>query len=131
MGVIYLKDKPEVESFSYAYVEDAEGKLVRVALKSMKKVLGLLDPIETEITLLADGWTLSENGAYYVQPVRIEGTTKNSRVELLATPDQIIQLMNEELTLFIGNASGDIMAHCVNGTPNEDMTFEIKITEVV
>lgn len=131
MGVIYLKDKPEVESFSYAYVEDAEGKLVRVALENMKKVLGLLDPIETEITLLADGWTLSENGAYYMQPVNIEGTTKNSRVELLATPDQIIQLMIEELTLFIGNKNGNIVAHCVNGTPSEDMTFEIKITEVV
>ena len=131
MGVIYLKDKPEVESFSYAYVEDAEGKLVKVALENMKKVLGLLDPIETEIRLLADGWTLSENGAYYTQPVSIEGTTKNSRVELLATPDQIVQLMSEELTLFIGNASGNIMAYCVNGTPSGDMTFEIKITEVV
>lgn len=131
MGVIYLKDKPEVESFSYAYVEDAEGKLVRVALENMKKVLGLLDPIETEITLLTDGWTLSENGAYYMQPVNIEGTTKNSRVELLATPDQIIQLMIEELILFIGNKNGNIIAHCVNGTPSEDMTFEIKITEVV
>lgn len=131
MGVIYLKDKPEVESFSYAYVEDAEGKLVRVALESMKKALGLIEPIETEITLLADGWTLSENGAYYVQPVSIEGITANSVVELRPTPEQAINIMTDELVLFIGNDNGVIVAHCVNGVPSEDLTFEVRIKEDV
>lgn len=129
MGVIYLKDKPETESFSYAYVEDSEGKLVRVATNNMKKVLGLVEPFDAEITLLAANWTLSENGAYYMQPVTIEGTTENSRVGLQATPDQIIQLMNDELTLFIGNEKGVIAAYCVNGTPAFDMTFDVRITE--
>ena len=131
MGVIYLKDKPEAESFSYAYVEDAEGKLVRVAIDNMKKVLGLVDPIDSEITLLSGSWTLSENGLYYTQVVTIEGTTENSRVELEPTPDQIIQLMNQELTLFMGNTGGTIAAYCVNGVPSEDMTFEVRITGVV
>lgn len=131
MGVIYLKDKPEVESFSYAYVEDAEGKLVRVALESMKKVLGLLDPIETEITLLADGWTLSENGAYYIQPVSIEGLTRKSVVDLRPTPEQTIKLINDELILFIGNDNGNAIAHCTNGVPSEDLTFEVRIEEDV
>lgn len=131
MGVIYLKDKPETESFSYAYVEDVEGKLVRVSISNMKKVLGLVEPFDAEVTLLADNWTLSENGAYYIQPVTIEGTTENSRVELQATPDQIIRLMNDELTLFIGNEKGVIIAYCVNGTPTFDMTFDVRITEVL
>lgn len=131
MAVIYLKDKPEAESFSYAYVEDAEGKLVRVAINNIKKVLGLVEPFDAEVTLLASNWTLSENGAYYMQPVTIEGTTENSRVELQATPDQIIQLMNDELTLFIGNEKGVITAYCVNGTPTFDMTFDVRITEVL
>ncbi len=131
MGVIYLKDKPEAESFSYAYVEDAEGKLVRVAIENMKKVLGLVEPFDAEVTLLAANWTLSENGAYYIQPVTIEGTTENSRVELQAAPDQIIRLMNDELTLFMGNEKGVITAYCVNGTPTFDMTFDVRITEVL
>lgn len=131
MGVIYLKDKPEVDTFSYAYVEDVEGNFRRVTLENMRKALGLLDPIETEITLLAANWVLCDTGAYYTQPVTIEGTTENSRVELLATPDQIVRLMNDELTLFIGNANGTITAYCVGGTPSDDITFEIRVTEVV
>lgn len=131
MGVVYLKDKPEADSFSYAYVEDAEGKIVRVTIDVIKKMLGLVDPIETEITLLSDHWTISNSGAYYTQPVVIEGITKNSKVELLATPDQMIRLMNDELTLFMGNDNGTIMAYCVNGTPSEDMSFEVRVSEVM
>ena len=131
MGVVYLKDKPEAESFSYAYVEDAEGKLVRVATANLKKVLGLIEPIDMEIKLLADSWTLSENGTYYIQPVTIEGITVNSRVELKATPEQIIELRNDELALFIGNENGTVAAYCMHGTPSEDMTFEVRITEVL
>lgn len=131
MGVVYLKDKPEAKSFSYAYVEDAEGKLVRVATEDMKQVLGLVDPIDTEITVLATNWTLSENGAYYEQPITLEGITANSKIELKATPEQIIRLMHDELTLFIGNDNGVVRAYCVNGTPSDDMTFEIRITEVL
>lgn len=131
MGTVYLKDKPESDSFSYAYVEDADGKLVRVAISNMKKVLGLIDPIATEITLMSDNWTLSENGSYYTQSVTIEGTTANSRVELLTTPDQLVRLMNDEITLFIGNDNGNIRAYCVNNIPSEDLTLEVRITEVV
>lgn len=131
MGVVYLKDKPEAKSFSYAYVEDAEGKLVRVATEDMKKVLGLVDPIDTEITLLAANWTLSENGAYYEQVINIDGITAKSVVSLRPTPEQVIRLMNDELTLFIGNDNGTVIAHCVNGTPSEDITFEVRIEEDV
>lgn len=131
MGVIYLNNKPETESFSYAYVETEEGAFVRVSKENMKKALGLVDPIDTEITLLADKWALSDDGMYYTQIVTIEGTTANSAIKLRPTPSQTIQLMNDELTLFMGNDNGVITAHCVNGTPSEDMTIEIRITEEV
>lgn len=131
MAVIYLKDKPEAESFSYAYVEDADGKLVRVAIDNMKKALGLVEPVDASITLLADNWTLTDDGTYYTQAVTVEGVTEYSRVELQATPNQITSLMNDEIALFIGNESGTITAYCINGTPSMDMTFDIRITEVV
>ena len=131
MGVIYLKDKPEVESFSYAYVEDAEGALRRVAIDKMKLALGIIEPFDANITLLADNWVLSENGKYYTQFVTIDGTTAKSVVELRPTPEQAIDLMNDELTLFMGNDNGTIIAHCVNGTPSEDLTFEVRIREDV
>lgn len=131
MGLIYLKDNPEAESFSYAYVEDENGNLVRVALSNFRRALGIFDPIDTEITLLANSWTLCATGAYYTQPVTLEGITENSRVELRATPDQIVQLMHDELTLFIGNENGVLTAYCVNGTPSEDLVIEVRITEVL
>ena len=131
MGLIYMKDNPEAESFSYAYGEDSEGNLVRVARSNFRKALGIFDPIETEITLLANEWVLCDAGTYYTQPVTIEGTTRNSRVELLATPEQLVQIRNDELALFIGNNEGAIAAYCMNGTPSEDLTFEVRVTEVV
>jgi hypothetical protein len=130
MGIVYLKDKPESESFSYAYVEDADGNLVRVSKDKLKKELGIVDPFNAKITLLRDEWTIDEDSKYYFQPVILDEITLYSRVELLATPKQIVQLMNEEITLFLGNDEGTIYAYCVNGIPSADMSFDVRVTEV-
>lgn len=130
MGLVYMKDKPEAESFQYAYVEDADGNLVRVAVENMKATLGIVDPMDVKITLDADGWVLSADAAYYTQELTIDGATVNSKVELQPTIDQLVQLMNDEITIFIGNEDGVITAYSVNGKPSEDMTFDARITEV-
>lgn len=39
MGTININNKPEGESFKYAYMEDAEGKLVRISLDNIKRIL--------------------------------------------------------------------------------------------
>lgn len=134
MGIFYLKDKPEADSFSYAYVETAEGSFIRVSKENMKKALGLIAPIDTEITLLASNWALCDTGAYYTQLVTLEEgitITANSKVELRPTPDQVVQLMHDELALFISNDNGVVTAYCVNGTPSENLTYEVRIKEEV
>ena len=90
MGLTYLKDKPEGTSFSYAYVEDADGNLVKVSLDNIKSLLGVKYE-DIEITLLANNWTISEDESYYYQPIEILNSTANSRIDLQATPSQIIQ----------------------------------------
>lgn len=131
MGLVYLKDKPEAVSFSYAYVETDDGTLVKVSRENMRKALGIIPPIDASLTLSPDMWELSENGIYHTQTVSIEGITKNSKVELLPTPDQIIRLMNDELTIFVGNENGVVTVYSVNGIPKDSITFDIRITEVV
>lgn len=39
MGTININNKPEGESFKYAYMEDAEGNLVRISLDNIKRIL--------------------------------------------------------------------------------------------
>ena len=41
MGVAYLKDKPVADEFSYAYVEAADGSIVKIAVEKMKEALGV------------------------------------------------------------------------------------------
>lgn len=131
MGVVYLKDKPEAESFIYAYMEDADGNLVRISIENIKKVLRINTSNDTEITLTMAGWTLSEDGSCYTQEIKIMDSTENSRVDLQPTPAQIIQLMNDEVSIFVANDNGVILAYSINGIPSTDMTFKVIITEVM
>lgn len=50
MGIVYMKDKPESESYNYVYVEDSEGKLRKISLANMKKFMEYVtDPELNEI----------------------------------------------------------------------------------
>lgn len=131
MGVVYLKDKPESNSFKYAYVETENGSLVKVSLENIKKVLRINTSIKVEVTLLLTGWTLSGDGTHYTQVIEINGSTANSRVDLEPTPTQIIQLMHEEISIFVANDNGVITAYSLNGIPSTNMTFAATITEVL
>lgn len=51
MGIVYMKDKPETESYSYVYVEDSEGNFKRVSKENMKKLLGYVSNSELKETL--------------------------------------------------------------------------------
>lgn len=131
MAEVYMKDKPEADSFSYAYVEDVEGKLVRISVEKMREVLGITKASFTaEITLKADGWILSEDGSYHTQGVIIDGIGINSKIDMQATPQQIIELMNEEVSLMIINDDADVVVYAIGGIPATDLTFDVLVTEV-
>ena len=132
MGVVYLKDKPEADSFSYAYVEDAEGNLVRVSLTNIQKALQVSASKRVEITLTTSGWTISEDGEYYTQPIELASATTNSKVILDPTPAQIIQLMKDGVSVFVGNDNGVLKAYSYNGIPSTEMVLKaVLTTEVV
>lgn len=127
---IRLSSKPEAESFLYAYVEDADGNIRKIAVNNMRAVLGIATSNAIEITVYADDWVASDDETYYTQIVDIDGITMNSRVDLTPTPAQIIQLMTEEVSMFMANEDGIITAYCINGTPSSDMTISAIISEV-
>ena len=128
MAEVYLNQKPVTESFSYAYVEDANGKLVRVSLASLKVLLGV-GYIDGSLTVKADSWIPSDDGTYFTQEVALPNITANSKIDLDPMPEQIIQLMNEEISMFVGNAQGVTTVFAYNGAPSTDMTFSVKIRE--
>ena len=130
MGLIYLKDNPEAESFSYAYVEDATGALVRIPIEKIKALFGLAYT-DIEITLLANSWVASDDASYFTQELTIDDSTAKTKVDLQATAAQIIQLMNEEISMFVANDEGVITVYAVNGSPSTDMTFKVRVTEVL
>lgn len=129
MADIYLNSKPVSESFAYAYVEDSDGKLVRIALDDMKLLLGS-GYVDGEITVVAASWVKSENGGYFTQSVAVPNATVNSRIDLDPSPEQIIQLINESVSMFISNENGAIKAYALGSAPSTDMTFKIRISEV-
>lgn len=131
MGLIYAKNKPEADSFSYAYVETADGSFVRIAVDNIKKVLGINTSTETTVTLLAANWVSSSDGTYFTQALTIENSTTKSRIDLEPTPAQYIKLMQDEASVFIANDNGVITAYSMNAIPSTDMTFKAKVTEVL
>lgn len=130
MADIYLNRKPVTNAFTYAYVEDADGKLMRIALDDMKVLLGV-GYIDGTITVLTDNWTASADGTYYTQELVVPNATQNSRINLDPSPTQLIQIMKEEITMFVGNDNGKIAAYAYNGYPSTNMTIKIRITEDV
>lgn len=131
MGLSHLKNKPEADSFKYAYVEDADGNIVKVATEKIKSVLGIDTRTAAEVTLYANSWIVSDDGDYYTQSLAIDGVTSNSKVDLNPTPAQIIQIMNEEISIFLANDDGVITAYSINDKPSTNMTFAVTITEVM
>lgn len=133
MAEVYMKDKPEADTFAYAYVEDAEGKLVRISLDKLRTLVGSTggsEFITTEIVLPAINWVASDDGIYYTQPVQMTNVTVNSRIDLQPTPTQILQLMDEEISMFVSNNNGVITVYAVNGSPSTDMTIKAVIVEL-
>lgn len=88
-------------------------------------------PNVTQIMLSASGWTKSADGRYHTQAVTVAGATSNSRIDLSPSPEDVIQLMEDEVSLFVGNNNGTILVYSYNGVPSVDMTIKVFITEVV
>ena len=129
-----LTDASAAASFDKVFINSGDTvKQIEKAVfvEIIKEAIGSSSSSVIKITLLAANWVESSDGTYHTQSLTIDGATENSRIDLQPTPEQIIQLMNDEISMFIANDDGNILAYSVNGAPSEDMTMEAILTEVV
>lgn len=94
-------------------------------------VLKTCKPKRISLTLSAANWIDSGDSTYYTQDVTIDGSTVNTKVDLDPTPEQYIQLLTDEITMFVGNDNGIIKAYSIGGKPEGNMTISALISEVV
>lgn len=71
MGTVSIHSKPESDNFKYAFVEDAEGKLVKVSLDNIKKLLNYISADDSSELV---SWISSSDEGISV--VMKDGTTK-------------------------------------------------------
>ena len=108
---------------------------IRVSVESVKswaegKFMNKIDgtPKVTYITILKSAWTGSD-GLYY-QTVVCNGVTDNSKLDLQPTPEQIVELQDDEVALMAVNNNGRAVVYAFNNTPKTDMVIQVEITEV-
>lgn len=84
-----------------------------------------------EITLSASKWVEQDGGSHYTQVVSVSGVTANTRIDLNPTPEQLISIVDEGLSMFAANQNGVVTVYCMGGKPATDMTLPIAKQEVV
>lgn len=85
-------------------------------------------PKLTTITMFASDWEGS-NSPYY-QVVSCSGVKANSKLDLQPTPEQIVELQDDEISLMATNTDGIVTIYAFNGKPQTDMVMKVLITEV-
>lgn len=81
-----------------------------------------------EVTILANKW-VGTSGAYS-QVVTVEGATKNSRVDLTPSVEQLSIFYNKSLAFVTENEDGVITVYAIGEKPTDDFTIQATVTEV-
>ena len=103
------------------YIESYSKDEVEAMIASIK-------PKSTTVTISASKWTGSTNP--WSQTVTINGVTKNSKLDLGPTAQQIVALQNAGVALMLQNDSGVVTAWAIGNKPTTDYTINVLITEV-
>ena len=81
------------------------------------------------VTIYASEWvTESEN--LHAQVVTIDGTTPNSKVDLLPSAEQLIVFHNKDVAFVTENEDGVVTVYAIGDKPLLDYTMQAQITEV-
>lgn len=80
------------------------------------------------VTLSASQWV--GKSSPYSQNVSIAGATKNSKIDLNPTVEQLSIFHSKDLAFVVGNNSGIITVYCIGQKPTNDYTMQVTITEV-
>lgn len=86
-------------------------------------------PKMSSIILLDENWDVDES--LYSQIVTVDGATKNSKVDLQPSANQLLHLQDEEVALLTENTDGVVKVWAIGDKPSGNMTFQVLLTEVV
>ena len=85
-------------------------------------------PKLTTVTIPASGW--SGSASPYNQVIAVNGVNVNSKLDLQPTPNMIVELQNDEISLMLTNNQGTVTAWAIGNKPTKDYTIDVLITEV-
>lgn len=83
-----------------------------------------------EITLPTANWTESDDGMYYTQAIDVT-VRESSKVDLQPTPQQLIDLITDGISMFVANENGNVTAYAIGGKPSSDLTIQATETVVI
>ena len=95
----------------------------------VKALTGVAASRITTITLPASGWIGS--GIIYSQEVYVADATANSKIDLLPSPQQLRDLLMEEISLTAANSDGSITVFAIGDAPSMTLELQVMITEVI
>lgn len=80
------------------------------------------------ITLLADSWEGADN--LHSQVVAIEGITKQSKIDLLPSVEQLAIFFNKNVSFVTENENGVVTVYAIGDKPLLDYVMQVQISEV-
>ena len=80
------------------------------------------------VTLFASSW--AGDKSLYSQVVSIEGATKNSRIDLNPSVEQLAIFYEKDLAFVTENENGIITVYAIGEMPQNNYTMQVTITEV-
>ena len=113
-------------------ISNDENAFMKVGYRAdTKKFIQRMSGATTQIssvTISASKWV--GTASPYSQVVTIPGTTKNSKIDLNPTVDQLSIFHNKDLAFVVGNNNGTITVYAIGQKPTNDYTMQVTITEV-
>ena len=82
-----------------------------------------------QILMPAAGWKNAVSP--YFQTVEVPGISESSKIDIQATKEQIQQLCEDGTAIHIENDRGIATAWAIGKKPEENLTFQVTLTEVV
>lgn len=124
-----FKVKQKVKPSDYVYTE--------TEIKNWEELFKRIKDIENGgtssrigyVTLLSSAW--EGDGNLYSQVVTIDGTTKNTQVDLTPSVEQLAIFYNKDLTFVTENENGVVTVYAIGQKPQNDYTIQVTLTEVV
>ena len=96
--------------------------------EQISETLNSVLPKITTITLRADQWVGATSP--WSQVVSINGTTANSKVDLLPTAEQVEEMQDNDIAFMAENNDGVVTMYAIYGKPEVDYEMQVLITEV-